>query len=262
MPGVTGASFTLKAAGVDDIVRAPINGIQIIARGSAVLAAPTGLTATAGNSQVALTWNAAAGATSYNVYRSTTPGGEGATPLVAGVTSTSYTNTGLANGTAYYYKVAAVNGGGTSAQSTEANATPLSIPAGTYKIVNRLSTYALDDAGFGGAGTGLVQWPYNGGANQQWKLTPSGAYYTMQCVYNNLAAGVNGSTTAGANVVVEAVTGGNDQLWTIAKQADGYYTLAVKSTGQLADDSAQSTAAGSHIVQWPANSGTNQLGCS
>ena len=38
--------------------------------------APTGLTATAGNAQVSLSWNASPGATSYNVYRSqsTLPG--------------------------------------------------------------------------------------------------------------------------------------------------------------------------------------------
>ncbi|MFN2513924.1 MAG: hypothetical protein ABR568_21220, partial [Pyrinomonadaceae bacterium] len=38
-------------------------------------AAPTGLTATAGNAQVALSWTASSGATSYNVKRSTTSGG-------------------------------------------------------------------------------------------------------------------------------------------------------------------------------------------
>src|SRR5204863_440248 len=52
-------------------------------------------------------WNAAAGATSYNIYRSTTPGGEGTIPI-GSTTSTSYTDTGLIDGppTLYYYKVA------------------------------------------------------------------------------------------------------------------------------------------------------------
>ena len=74
-------------------------------------AAPTGLVATAGNTQVGLAWSASSGATSYNVYRSTTAGGEGSTPIATGIASTSYINTGLTNGTAYYYKVAAVNAG-------------------------------------------------------------------------------------------------------------------------------------------------------
>jgi len=64
------------------------------------------------------------GATSYNVYRGTSTGGEGSTPYRTGLTSTTYTDVGVASGTAYYYKVAAVGTGGTSSQSTEASATP------------------------------------------------------------------------------------------------------------------------------------------
>jgi fibronectin type 3 domain-containing protein len=90
--------------------------------------APTGLTATAGNAQVALSWTASSGATSYNVYRGTTAGGESTTAIVTGVTGTTYTNTGRTNGTTYYYKVAAVNAGGTSAYSNEASATPVAAP--------------------------------------------------------------------------------------------------------------------------------------
>jgi hypothetical protein len=84
---------------------------------------PTGLAATAGNASVSLSWAASSGATGYNIYRSTTSGGEGTTP-VATTGSTSYTDTGLTNGTKYYYKVAATNGGGPSAQSSEVSATP------------------------------------------------------------------------------------------------------------------------------------------
>src|SRR5215813_13813433 len=61
-------------------------------------AAPTGLTATPGNAQVSLNWNASSGASSYNVKRSTTNGGP-YTTIATGVTSTSFTNTGLTNGT-------------------------------------------------------------------------------------------------------------------------------------------------------------------
>ena len=52
------------------------------------------------------------------------PGGESATPVASNVTATSYTDTGVANGTTYYYTVAAVNSAGVSAPSAEASATP------------------------------------------------------------------------------------------------------------------------------------------
>jgi fibronectin type 3 domain-containing protein len=84
--------------------------------------APTNVTATAGNGQVGLSWSASSGATSYNVKRSTTNGGPYTT--MASPTTTGYTNTGLTNGTTYYYVVSAVNTAGESANSSQVSATP------------------------------------------------------------------------------------------------------------------------------------------
>jgi hypothetical protein len=83
---------------------------------------PTGLTATAGNAQVALTWNASSGATSYNVGRSATSGGP--YTAVSSPANTSYTDATVTNGTTYYYVVSASNSYGTSANSTQVSATP------------------------------------------------------------------------------------------------------------------------------------------
>jgi beta-glucanase (GH16 family) len=87
---------------------------------------PTNLTATAGNQQVSLSWNAVPGATSYNVKCSTTNGGPYAT--IASPTTTGYTNTGLANGTTYYYVVSQVNPVAESTNSTQVSATPVCAP--------------------------------------------------------------------------------------------------------------------------------------
>jgi fibronectin type 3 domain-containing protein len=84
-------------------------------------ATPTSLAATAGNAQVSLSWNASAGATSYHVKRSTASGAE---TQISAPASNSFTDTGLANGTKYFYVVSAVNSGGESANSSEVNATP------------------------------------------------------------------------------------------------------------------------------------------
>jgi chitin-binding protein len=85
--------------------------------------APTGLTATAGNNQVSLSWNAVSGATSYILKRSTTDGGP-YTNVFVGLTATSVTDIGLNNGTTYFYRVTAVNASGESPLSNQASATP------------------------------------------------------------------------------------------------------------------------------------------
>jgi fibronectin type 3 domain-containing protein len=91
---------------------------------TAVTAAPTNVTATAGNGQITLSWSAPMGAASYNIYRSTTGrGAEGATPFQTGVTVPSFTDTGLTNGSTYYYEISAVDSGGESSLSSEASAT-------------------------------------------------------------------------------------------------------------------------------------------
>jgi chitin-binding protein len=89
----------------------------------AVPSTPTGLAAVPGNAQVALTWNAVTGATGYNVKRSTTNGGPYSN-VAANNTSTSFTNTGLTNGTTYYYVVTALNASGESPVSLQVSATP------------------------------------------------------------------------------------------------------------------------------------------
>ncbi|HEY0703748.1 MAG TPA: glycoside hydrolase family 44 protein [Candidatus Acidoferrales bacterium] len=86
-------------------------------------ATPANLQATGGNAQVSLTWNASTGATKYNVKRSTTSGGPFNTTL-ASPTTTTYVDTSVTNGTAYFYVVSAVNTAGESANSAQATATP------------------------------------------------------------------------------------------------------------------------------------------
>jgi subtilase family serine protease len=89
----------------------------------AVPAVPAGLSASAGNASVTLSWSAATGAASYNVYQGVTAGGEGAAPVTS-VNGTTATLSGLTNGSTYYFTVAGVDVGGASAPSNEVSAIP------------------------------------------------------------------------------------------------------------------------------------------
>jgi carboxypeptidase T len=101
--------------------------------------APSGLAATPGAGQASLAWTAASGATGHNVHRSTTSGGP-YTTVQANVPGTSYTDTGLVNGTTYYYVVTGTNGVGEGPNSNEASATPVAPPA----VVTLTSVSAQD----------------------------------------------------------------------------------------------------------------------
>ncbi len=84
---------------------------------------PTSLIATAGNAQISLTWAISSGATSYHVKRSTTTGGP--YTQISAPTTNTFTDTSLTNNTRYFYVVSALNSSGESANSAEANATPV-----------------------------------------------------------------------------------------------------------------------------------------
>jgi fibronectin type 3 domain-containing protein len=84
--------------------------------------APTNLIATPGNTQVNLAWDTVTNAALYNVKRSTTAGGPYTS--IATVASATYTDNNVANGTAYYYVVTALNIRGESTISNESSATP------------------------------------------------------------------------------------------------------------------------------------------
>jgi DNA-binding beta-propeller fold protein YncE len=101
------------------------NSVEASATPVAPPAAPGGLTATPGDSLVALTWNPVSGADDYRVRRATTSGGPYAV-VAFNVAATSFVDNGVTNGTTYYYVVAALNTAGEGPDSSEVSATPAS----------------------------------------------------------------------------------------------------------------------------------------
>lgn len=98
------------------------------------------------------------GATGYSVHRSTASGGP-YTTITTNAVGTSFTDTGLTNGTPYFYIVTATNAGGESGSSNQASATPSS--SGTPTTVTFTSVasqdgYVLEStetSGTGGSGS-------------------------------------------------------------------------------------------------------------
>jgi endoglucanase Acf2 len=88
---------------------------------------PTKLSVTAGNQQDVLNWAAVSDPSviGYDIFRGTSPGSEDGTPINASpVTAASFTDTGLIDGTTYYYTVEAVNAAGPGLASNEVSGTP------------------------------------------------------------------------------------------------------------------------------------------
>jgi hypothetical protein len=89
------------------------------------LLAPAGFNGTKDDGLAILTWNLSPNANGYNLKRSLTSGGPH-TLLVSNLATLSFTDTGLLNGTNYYYVVTATNSAGESANSIQVNVRPVS----------------------------------------------------------------------------------------------------------------------------------------
>ena len=99
---------------------------------------PTNVKATAGDKQIKLTWTAVSGATKYRVQRLN----DSKWGTIATVSTNSYTNTGLTNGTKYSYRVLASADGSTwSSASAVVSATP----AATVKVSTPTNVKATAD---------------------------------------------------------------------------------------------------------------------
>lgn len=94
---------------------------------SATIAAPTGLAGTPATTAAILTWNPVAGATHYRVKRATTSGGP-YTTLTSSLLAPNFDDSGLTNGTTYFYVVSALNGSIESANSAQISIVPAVTP--------------------------------------------------------------------------------------------------------------------------------------
>jgi hypothetical protein len=174
--------------------------------GPAAPATPNGVTATPGNGQATLSWPAVAGATSYNVYSSST------TPVTTAGTKTSVGSPGatlssLVNGTPVYLAVTAVNAGGESPLSAGVCAVPTAASTAGLTLYDPLCGGTLDGSKWQ---TPLFSRSVSGGAmvlatqasNMESRSIQGQNYLTAA----NVNAGAQRVTTLKADVNVPAAT--------------------------------------------------------
>jgi hypothetical protein len=214
---------------------------------------PTGLTATAGNAQVSLAWSASTGAASYNLYRSVN-GGAYSQLNTSPITTTSYTDSGLTNGTPYCYEATAVNSSGESAKSSPACATPQPPPPPPAISLIQKATFSQEPTA---SGTVTLTLPHATGAGHTlivglsfWPLDissvtdGSGDVFTRgltTSIYHN----VSGSATYNNFFYAKSTAGGSTSLTLNFSGGSTYLLVAVAEVAGL-DRSAPLDQSGFH----------------
>jgi fibronectin type 3 domain-containing protein len=242
-----GTTYYFKVTAVNKAGEGPMSSAASATPAAAITApaSPAGLTATSGNGRVTLSWTApasdgGAGISGYLIYQGTGPGGESGVPVNGTpVQATSYTLTGLTNGTTYYFKVAAVNDAEHQGQeSAEASATPVSASASASATVSASQAAA---AGAPGAPTGLTATAGNAEVSLSWTAPASdgGSPLASYNVYQGTSSGFSATavtSTTGTSATVTGLTNGTTYYFVVtAVGADG------KMSGASGEVSAEPT---------------------
>ena len=244
-----GTAYYFKVTAVNTAGEGPASGAVRATPASPVTkpGAPTRLTATAGNGRVTLSWSApaadgGAAISGYLVYQGTSPGGESHLPVNGAlIQGTSYTVTGLANGTVYYFTVAAVNAAKhQGSASGEASATPVSATSPATTPTSAHPTAGTGTPGAPGAPTGLTATAGDAVVNLSW-TAPGGSPPASYHVYDGTSAGFSlgnpVTSTAGTTATVTGLANGTTYYFVVTA-VDGHGTIGAASGEASAEPTA------------------------
>jgi hypothetical protein len=115
----------------------------------------------------------------------------------------------------------------------------LSIPTGWVNVVSKISGQCLaDPASSLAPATGLIQWPCNNLADQNWQVIPVSGGYEITNQKSRLQLdilGGPGATQNGVPLIQWPYWGGANEIFRINPTADGFYTLSPVHSGSCVD---------------------------
>ncbi|MDO8647565.1 MAG: Ig-like domain-containing protein [Candidatus Diapherotrites archaeon] len=213
----------------------------------------SGLSATAGNTQVALSWSAVSvfDLNQYKVYMSTISGFDtNSETLIATIASgtTTYTKTGLVNGTTYYFKVSALDkSANEGTDSTEASAAAIdtSAPTGSITVPDYSKTSTPTLTLTGSSGTAEMKFSCN---DSSW--TGAIAFATTYSSFDTT------STTYGCSP-----SNGSKTIYAQFRKSSGTWSSSYTDSTMF-DNNGPSIAFGSPLNNTTVNSTTVSLSCS
>jgi hypothetical protein len=191
------------------------------------LAGITPLSISASGQTITLTWTAITGATGYNIYRCTTPGGESGNVLHSdwtGTPTSGYTDSTVAMNVAYYYKVTGVYGVGTS-YSGESSLSASAEATFTLSPVISAVTASPSPVTGSTAALAVTASDYTGG--------PGGLTYTWSTVGSppaTVAFSTNNGTSTGNSVTATFSKAGTYSFQVVVTDS-----LAGTATGSVGD---------------------------
>ncbi len=190
-----GTSYGFKVRAVNSIGNSPASD-EVTATTTALPAKPAGVAATGGVRQVALSWTDPSNAsiTSWEYQQKTGTGAYGTWTAIgsSSATTTRHTVTGLTNGTAYAFKVRAVNPAGNGAVSDEAVATTTALPAKPAGVAATGGVRQVALSWTDPSNASITSWEYQ-------QKTGSGAYGTWTAIGSSSATTTRHTVTGLAN---------------------------------------------------------------